>query len=236
MTTYNPNIRADLLALRDGSYADFQSKLMPTVPRETVLGVRMPALRAYAKRIMNSDAARDFLSTLPHDYYDENNLHAVLLDGIRDFPSALAAVEAFLPHVNNWATCDMMAPKALLKDPQCLWEHILAWLTSEEIYTVRYGLVRLTAWYLDAPRFSEQVLGAAADIRHGDYYVRMAQAWFFSFALIKQYEATLPYLTDRRLPPWVHNKAIQKAVESLRVPPDIKAYLKTLRIHQGDLL
>ncbi len=231
-----PKIQADLRAMSDENYAVFQSKLMPTVPRETVLGVRMPALRAYAKRISGSDAATDFLATLPHDYYDENNLHAVLLDGIKDFSDALAAVEAFLPHVNNWATCDMMAPKALLKDPRRLWERILVWLSSEQTYTVRFALVRLTAWYLDAPRFSDEVLRIAARLRHDDYYVRMAQAWFFSIALIKQYDATLPYLTDRLLPPWVHNKAIQKAVESFRVLPETKTYLKTLRLPQGEHL
>lgn len=225
------DIQRDLRALCDEGYADFQSKLMPTIPKARVLGVRIPALRAYAKRIHRSDAAAKFLLSAPHEYYDENNLHAALLDTIKDPTEALAAVEAFLPYVDNWATCDMMAPKALLYDPQLLWDRILAWIASDRAYTVRYGLVRLTAWYLDAPLFRNEVLEVAADVRHDDYYVRMAQAWLFSIALVKQYEAALPYLTSRTLPPWVHNKAIQKAVESLRVPPETKAYLKTLKIH-----
>lgn len=230
------DIQRDLRALCDEGYADFQSKLMPTLPRERVLGVRMPALRAYAKCIQGSNAAAKFLLSAPHEYYDENNLHAALLDAIKDPTEALAAVEDFLPYIDNWATCDMMAPKALLLAPQRLWERILLWLTSDHTYTVRYGLVRLTAWYLDAPLFRNEVLEVAAHVSHDDYYVRMAQAWLFSFALIKQYDTALPYLTSRVLPLWVHNKAIQKAEESLRVPSDIKTYLKTLKLHQGDLL
>jgi len=236
MRSCQTRIRADLLALKDEKYAAFQSKLMPTVPRESVLGVRMPALRAYAKKIAGSEDARKFLSMLPHGCYDENNLHAVLLDGVTGFSRALEAVEAFLPYVDNWATCDMLAPRALLDEPALLWERILTWLASGHVYTVRYGLVRLTAWYLDAPRFSDGVLEAAAQVERDDYYVRMAQAWLFSIALVKQYSAALPYLTERRLTAWVHNKAIQKAVESLRVPPEVKEYLKTLRIHQGERL
>ena len=207
---------------------------MPTVPPQTVLGVRLPALRAYAKRIKDNDAARAFLASLPHDTYDENNLHAALLGGIKGFSEALEAVEAFLPHVNNWATCDMLSPKALLIEPDLLWERILVWLASQEVYTVRYALVRLTAWYLDAPLFSERVLEVASRARHDDYYVRMAQAWLFSVALVKQYDATLPYLTDNVLPTWIHNKAIQKAVESLRLPPETKESLKKLRRRQGE--
>ena len=230
------DIPSDLLAIRDEEYALFQSKLMPTLAKETVLGVRMPALRAYAKKIVGSDTAAQFLSALPHTYYDENNLHAALLAAIKSPDEAFAAVEAFLPFINNWATCDMPAPKALLDDPHRLWTRMLVWLSSDRTYTVRYALVRLTAWYLDAPYFSEKVLDAAARVDHNDYYVRMAQAWLFSIALVKQYDAALPYLIHRMLPPWVHNKAIQKAVESLRVSPETKAYLKTLKIPQGDRL
>ncbi|MBR3895309.1 MAG: DNA alkylation repair protein [Clostridia bacterium] len=234
MSACQIHIRADLLALRDESYAVFQGKLMPTVSRETILGVRMPALRAYAGKIAGSEEAREFLSMLPHVWYDENNLHAVLLGSVRGFSEALEAVEAFLPYVDNWATCDMLAPKALLDEPTLLWGKILQWLSSAHTYTIRYGLVRMTAWYLGEPLFCDEVLKAAARVEHEDYYVRMAQAWFFSFALMKQYDATLPYLTNRSLPPWVHNKAIQKAVESFRVKPEIKEYLKTLRRRQGE--
>lgn len=222
-------IRDALFAMRDEGYACFQAKLMPTVASERIIGVRTPRLRAYAKQIAGSDEANAFLSVLPHAYYEENNLHAALLEHIREFDAALDAVEQFLPYIDNWATCDGFCPKILQSDPDRLWERILVWLVSDRVYTVRYGLVRLTAWYLDVPRFSEQVLDAAASVSHSDYYVRMAQAWLFSVALVKQYEATLPYLTEQRLDAWIHNKAIQKAVESYRIPPDIKTYLKTLK-------
>lgn len=223
-------IQAGLFALQDPRYRAFQQKLIPTVDPDRVIGVRTPALRKYARLIAGSDAASEFLASLPHEYYDENNLHAALLEHIGDFDTALAAVEAFLPHIDNWATCDGFCPKVLRKEPARLWEHIERWLASNRVYTVRYALVRLTAWYLDEPLFSNhRVLQAAAGVEHADYYVRMAQAWLFSVALVKQYGTVLPYLTEWRLSPWVHNKAIQKAVESYRVPDATKAYLKTLR-------
>lgn len=229
MSSYKNQIQADLFALGDQSYAAFQGKLMPTVPTERLIGVRTPALRAYARRLAGSEAAKAFLLSLPHDYYDENNLHGALLDRIKDFDQALAGVEIFLPYIDNWATCDMFCPKVLRKEPERLWERILVWLASDKVYTIRYGLVRLTSWYLDAPLFSPEVLDDAALVKHDDYYVRMAQAWLFSIALVKQYDAALPYLIQEKLTPWVHNKAIQKAVESYRVPAETKKHLKTLK-------
>lgn len=229
MTAPEKRIRDALFSMRDEKYAAFQGKLIPDMPPERVIGVRTPALRTYAKTLFGSEDARAFLSSLPHEYYDENNLHGALLDHIRDFDDALAAVETFLPFIDNWATCDMFCPKSLLTHPDRLWERILVWLASEHVYTVRYGLVRLLTWYLDAPRFSSQVLDEAASVQSTDYYVQMAQAWLFSIALVKQYDHALPYLTDQRLSPWVHNKAIQKAVESYRVDTAVKSYLKTLK-------
>lgn len=229
VTSSEEQIRAALFSLRDETYAEFQSRLMPTVARKRVIGVRMPALRAYAKKISGSTEARDFLSALPHVYYDENNLHGALLDHIRDFDTALEEVERFLPYVDNWATCDLFCPKILLTHSDRLLERILCWLASEHPYTVRYGLVRLLTWYLDEPRFSSEVLNAAANITLSDYYVQMAQAWLFSIALVKQYDHTLAYFTENRLSSWVHNKALQKAAESYRVEADTKSYLKTLK-------
>lgn len=229
MTNAEEKIRAALCSMRDEAYAEFQSRLMPTVARECVIGVRIPALRSYAKKLVGSTEAQDFLLSLPHAYYDENNLHCALLDHIRDFDTALGEVERFLPYVDNWATCDLFCPKILLTQPHRLLERILCWLASERPYTVRYGLVRLTAWYLDEPRFSDAILEAAANVIPSDYYVQMAQAWLFSIALVKQYDHALPYLTEQRLSPWVHNKAVQKAVESYRVDAATKSYLKTLK-------
>ncbi len=227
---YRNEIQAALFEMRDADYAAFQQKLMPTVDPQRVIGMRTPMLRAYAKRLSGSEAAEGFLSSLPHTYYDENNLHGALLDGIRDYEEALCRVEEFLPYIDNWATCDMFCPKVLRSNPDRLWERILAWLASDHVYTVRYALVRLTSWYLDDALFRPAVLEAAADVTHEDYYVRMAQAWLFSIALVKQYDTALPYLTEHRLSPWVHNKAIQKAIESYRVPTDRKILLKTIRI------
>ncbi len=222
-------VRHALFAMRDEKYAAFQSRLMPTVARESIIGVRTPALRAYAKKLAKSPEAELFLASLPHAYYEENNLHAALLEQIRDADTAFDAVEKFLPYIDNWATCDSFCPKCLRNDLAWLWEAIERWLVSDRPYTVRFALVRLTAWYLDDPHLAKKALDAAAGVTHPDYYVRMAQAWLLSFALIKQYETALPYLTERRFSPWIHNKAIQKAIESYRTPPLIKAYLKTLR-------
>ena len=195
----------------------------------------MPALRAYAKRIVNTEDAACFLSALPHRYLEENHLHAALLEYVKDADSACHALETFLPYLDNWATCDSFCPKVLRNSPALLWERILVWLSANEPYTVRFALVRLTAWYLDSPLFSEAVLQAALLPTQQDYYVRMAQAWLFSIALVKQYDTALPYLTDRKLPVWIHNKAIQKAVESYRIPPARKQELKALRrTEKGD--
>ena len=229
MTTAEQAVRMHLFMLQDTNYKTFQEALIPTVAPERVIGVRTPAIRAYAKELCDSAVARDFLDSLPHHYYDENNLHAALLDRIPDFDTALLEVERFLPYVDNWATCDMFCPKALRAHPDLLWERILLWLKSEKPYTIRYGLVRMITWYLDAPLFTPAVLDTAANVVQEDYYVRMAQAWLFSIALVKQYDLTLPYLTEHRLPTWIHNKAIQKALESYRVSPEKKTYLKTLK-------
>lgn len=229
MTDSVSRIRAGLLDLQDPTYKVFQAKLMPTINPDRIIGVRTPDLRKYAKLLAGSADAEAFLRDLPHAYYDENNLHAALLEKVKDFDTALTAVEAFLPYIDNWATCDGFCPKILRSSPDVLWERILVWLSSPHTYTVRYGLVRLTAWFLDDPLFSDAVLQAAANVRHPDYYVRMAQSWLFSIALIKQYDTALPYLTEHRLPLWIHNKAIQKAVESHCFSTNSKQFLKTLK-------
>ena len=229
MSAQTESIQNRLFSLRDEGYRQFQIKLMPTVDPEKVIGVRTPEIRRCAKELFGSDAAKDFLASLPHTYYDENNLHGALLDRIADFDEALAAVEAFLPHIDNWATCDMFCPKALKKQPERLLHSIRGWLKSDRVYTVRYGLVRLTFWYLDEPVFSSDVLELATAVKQEDYYVQMAEAWLFSMALVKQWEATLPYLQAERLSPWIHNKAIQKAIESYQLTPEQKEFLKALK-------
>ena len=221
-------LQARLFSMQDEAYRDFQCKLMPTVPPETVIGVRTPALRDLAKELSGTPEAEAFLSELPHRYYEENNLHGFLLCRIKDFDACLAAVERFLPYVDNWATCDTLSPKAFARKPEALLEPIRRWLASAHVYTCRFGIGCLMRWFLDE-RFSPEYPATVAAIRSEEYYVNMMIAWYFATALAKQYDAALPYLEQRRLDPWVHNKTIQKACESFRVPQERKRYLKSLK-------
>ena len=212
----------------DGGYRDFQSKLIPSLPKESIIGVRTPALRALAKELKGSELAASFLQELPHAYYDENQLHAILLSASKDYEECRELLERFLPYVDNWATCDILSPKVLRKQPEATLEAIKRWLGSTHSYTVRFGMEMLMSYYLDAlfePRFLAWV---AAD-RSEEYYVRMMVAWFFATALAKQYEATLPFLEQGLLPQWTHKKTIQKACESYRITKEQKEYLRTLR-------
>lgn len=221
-------IVGQLFALQDEEYRRFHAKLMPDCPSERIIGVRVPALRKLA-RTMDGTLAAAFLQELPHDYYEENNLHAFLLERIRDYPTCLAQVERFLPFVDNWATCDGFNPLVFAKHTALLLPEIDRWLASAHSYTVRFGIVQLMRHYLDG-EFAPQILERAAAVRGDAYYIQMAVAWFFATALAKQYGATLPYLTERRLLPWTHNKTIQKAIESYRIPSEQKAFLRTLRV------
>ena len=223
------DLKKRLFSLGDQGYRSFQAKLMPTVPIERIIGVRTPALRRLAKEAYGSAEAEEFLRSLPHAYYDENNLHGALLEFISDFDAALDAVERFLTYLDNWATCDMFCPKVLRQEPERLLEAIKRWLSDGHVYTVRYGLVRLTFWYLEEPTFSPEILELAATVKNDDYYVQMAVAWFFSMALAKQWEATLPYITEGRLGVWIHNKAIQKAIESYQLTTPQKEFLRSLK-------
>ena len=220
-------IRQELFAMADEDYRRFQSRLLPTVDPATVIGVRVPALRAYAKHLSDADAAA-FMAELPHRYYDENNLHAFLIERIRDYDECVAAVERFLPFVDNWATCDGMRPKVFVRQKDRLLKKAGEWVASPHSYTIRYGLEMWMLHGLDEmfdPHFPE----VAASIRSEDYYVRMMVAWFFATALTKRWEDAVPYLEKRRLDVWTHHKAIQKACESLVISVDKKAYLKTLK-------
>ena len=221
-------VRARLRALAEPAFAAFQAKLIPTVAPERILGVRSPALRALAKELRRQGEGAAFLDALPHFYLEENTLHAYLLNEEKDLAALLPRLAAFLPELDNWAVCDGLAPRAFKKEPEATFELVRGWLKSEREYTVRFGLVTLLRFYLDE-EFRPEGLELAAALTREEYYIRMANAWYFSFALIKQYEAALPYLTERRLDPWTHNKAIQKAVESFRISAERKARLKTLR-------
>ena len=223
------NFQQRICALQDLSYRDFQAKLIPTVDPETVIGIRTPALRKLARELAKGEDVQSFLDGLPHQYYDENNLHAFLIEQCKDFDRTVALLDAFLPYVDNWATCDLCSPKVFAKHLPELLPHIMRWTASNQTYTIRFGLEMLMRYYLDGA-FQPAYLELAASLRSEEYYVNMMIAWFFATALAKQYDAALPYLAERRLEAWTHNKTIQKAVESNRISPEQKGYLKTLRL------
>ena len=222
-------IREELFRLQDTEYRDFQGALIPTVARASFIGVRTPALRALAKRYSKKAEISVFLSDLPHRYFDENQLHAFIISEINDFSLALREVERFLPYVDNWATTDQMSPKVFKKHKKELLPAIDRWLLSDCIYTVRFAVGMLMAHFLDED-FDPVYLEKVAVVSSEEYYVKMMVAWYFATALAKQYDAALPYITEKRLAPWTHNKTIQKALESYRVPPERKAYLKEWKI------
>lgn len=222
-------IQKQLFALQDLTYRDFHAKLIPTIDRQFIIGVRTPALRRLAKSLVGTKEAALFLQALPHTYYEENNLHAFLIEQIKDPPALFAALDAFLPFVDNWATCDSLRPPLFKKHPAALLPHVEGWLSSGDVYTVRYGIGMLLSYYLDE-QFDPLYLERVAAIRSEEYYIRMMVAWYFATALAKQYEAALPFITARRLEPWTHNKSIQKAIESYRITPEQKAYLRAQKI------
>lgn len=223
-------ISEELFALQDTEYQTFQSKLMPTIPPETVIGVRTPLLRKRAKELAGTPQAEHFLQSLPHRYYEENNLHAFLIEQIRDYDTALAETERFLPYINNWATCDCFCPKVFAKHKEELLIPLRRWLGSDQTYTVRYAMGMLMRYYLDED-FQPEYLAWVAGVHSEEYYLNMMRAWYFATALAKQPDAALPWLTDRRLDVWTHNKTIQKAAESYRISPEMKQQLRELRIH-----
>lgn len=217
-----------LTEVRDEAYREFQVKLVPNIPPETILGVRTPQLRTIAKEVFESPDREEFLSSLPHLYYEENLIHFFVLAMIRDFDACIQGVEAFLPYVDCWPVSDQATPKVFRKNHQKLLPYVEKWIASEHVYTARFGLRMLMSEYLDAD-FRAEYLELAASKKGRDYYLRMMVAWYFATALAKQYDATIPYFENRRLEEWVHRKAIQKAVESYRVTDAHKQYLKTLR-------
>lgn len=221
-------IRDTLFAMRDADYGAFQSKLIPSVAPESIIGVRTPELRRFAKQLLKRADVAEFLSALPHRYFDENQLHAFILSEMKEYDRCVEAVSAFLPFVDNWATCDQMSPRVFRTHRQELLPGIRAWIDSKQTYTVRFGVGMLMEHYLEED-FDANYPEWVASIRSEDYYVRMMVAWYFATALAKQYDLILPYFENRRLEPWTHRKAIQKAVESFRITPEQKAYLKTLR-------
>ena len=221
-------IREELFRLQDSKYREFQSKLIPNVPLDSVIGVRTPALRKYAKELAKREEIGEFLSDVPHRYFDENQLHAFIISQLKDFGRCMEYVRSFLPYVDNWATCDQMSPKVFGKNKGDLLEQIREWIASGDTYTVRFGIGMLMQYFLDDD-FDPEHPELVAQIRSEEYYVNMMKAWYFATALAKQYEAVLPFIEGRRLDDWTHRKAIQKSVESYRITQEQKQYLKSLK-------
>lgn len=222
-------LQQNLFGMRDAAYAAFIAKLTPGFPPSHFIGVRVPLLRTIARSFAKEEAASQrFLSHLPHSYYEEDMLHGMLISLVKDYDRCLDLTDRFLPYVDNWAVCDTLSPKVFAKHKAQLLENILRWSSSSHTYTCRFGLRMLMTHFLD-DSFSADFLEIPATIRSEEYYVKMMVAWFFATALAKQWEATLPYLGNRQLDPWTHRKTIQKAIESYRIPPERKDYLRTLR-------
>ena len=219
-------IVTELFRMRDADYALLQAKIIPTVAADRIIGVRTPALRAFAKALYKDRDKEDFLSCTPHQYFDENQLHAFVISLEKDFDKCIAEVDAFLPFIDNWATCDQLSPKAFKREPEKLLQYIQSWIKSDQTYTVRFAIGMLMQHFLDEC-FETGYADMVAEVRSEEYYINMMIAWYFATALAKQYERTVPYLEGRRLDGWVHNKAIQKSVESYRITDEQKAYLKS---------
>lgn len=237
-------IRERLFELQDNEYKQFHAKLMPTIDPERIIGIRTPKLRKLAKELWKQagdgrieirgdagtagESISDFMEQLPHFYYEENNLHGLFIEQIKDFDTCVTALDRFLPYVDNWATCDMMAPKVLAKDKEKLLSAIRRWIAAEPVYEVRYAIGMLMRHFLDED-FKTEYADMVATVSSTEYYISMMRAWYFATALAKQYDAVLPYLKERRLDVWTHNKTIQKAIESYRITPEQKEYLRGLR-------
>ncbi len=222
-------IKETLLKLADEKNADFQHKLAPTIPRDCFLGIKVPLLRDVEKNYRNTEEAKDFLSSLPHKYYDENILHSIFISNMKNYDEMMCELEKFLPYVDNWAACDTLKPNIFKKNKNGLIEKIYEWTSSPETYTCRFGVDMLMTFFLDGD-FKEEYLSVPAKIHSDEYYVNMMIAWFYATALSKHWEETVKYLENKKLSVWVHNKTIVKACESYRITDDQKIYLKTLKI------
>ena len=221
-------IVARLFCLRDKDYALLQAKIIPNIASEKIIGVRTPALRTFAKTLYKDSDIEDFLSGVPHQYFDEDQLHAFVISLEKDFDRCITRVDAFLPYIDNWATCDQLSPKVFKKNPEKLLPFIQTWIKSDKTYTVRFAIGMLMQHFLDE-NFDTKYVDMVAEIRSKEYYINMMIAWYFATALAKQYKSALPYIEEKRLDSWTHNKAIQKSVESYRITDEQKKYLKSIK-------
>ena len=218
-----------LFSVQDLKYRDFNSKLIPNIEKDTVIGVRTPLLRNYAKEMIKNGEASAFLAELPHKYFEENQIHAFIISELKDYNTVISELERFLPYIDNWATCDQLVPKAFKKNTDKLVDKATEWINSDRTYTIRFGIGVFMRYFLD-DKFSKEYLYLIANIRSDEYYVNMMIAWYFATAIAKQYSSAVACIEENHLDKWVHNKTIQKACESYRVTDEHKAYLKSLKI------
>lgn len=228
-STVNEEVLKKLMMLSDAGYRDFHSALIPNVDKDRIFGVRMPLIRKTAKEMIKDGSADDFIRILPHTYYEENNLHALIIAHISDFNLLIYELERFLPFIDNWATCDSLRPKAFKKNQKAARECCYRWLQAEDEYTVRFGIEMLMVYFADES-FSAEDIERIVKIKSDKYYVKMMTAWYFATLLSKQWDEVVCVLEEQRIDKWVHNKAIQKAVESFRITDSQKQYLKSLRL------
>ena len=222
-------VQKRLFEMQDTGYRDFHARLIPTVKKEKIIGIRTPMLRKFAKEFGKTERSELFLKALPHQYYEENNLHVLLIEQIRDYDKCLEELERFLPHIDNWATCDLLALHMIKKHRDIFIREVYRWMESDKPYIIRFGISMLMRHYLDVgfkPEYPEKVAAICSE----EYYVNMMRAWYFATALAKQYEKILPFLEEQRMDIWTHNKTIQKSIESYRITKEQKDYLRTLRI------
>ena len=222
-------VQNKLFEMQDLKYRDFHAKLIPTMDKEKIIGVRIPALRKFAKEFGKTGESKEFLKILPHKYYEENNLHGLLLEQMKDYEGYIEKVKQFLPFIDNWATCDLLAVRTVKKHLDVFIEEVYRWIQSQHTYTIRFGIGMLMRYYLDE-NFQMEYPEKVMQICSKEYYVNMMRAWYFATALAKQYENILPFIEDKKLDVWTHNKTIQKAIESYRITPEQKMYLRTLKI------
>ena len=222
-------IQEELFLRKDPDYLVFQSKLIPNIEKEKMIGIRTPVLRDFASKIADNEVIDGFLNDLPHYYFDENQLHAFIISKIKDFDRCIIEVDRFLPFIDNWATCDQLSPKVFKKNREKLLDYIKIWIKSDRVYTVRFAVGMLMQHFLDDD-FDSLYPKMVAEVRSEDYYVKMMVAWYFATALAKQYNSVIPFIENKELDAWLHNKAIQKSIESYRISPEQKEYLKSLKV------
>ena len=223
------NIEERLFSLQDLNYKDFQSKLIPNISKENIIGIRIPLLRKFSQTFALEDESKEFVKSLPHKYYEEYHLHSFLIERIKDCKECLQELDVFLPYIDNWAVCDSLSPKVLKKDLDLLLVYIKKWIDSPKEYVCRFAILSLMRYYLEEKTFKEEYLEMVVNVKSDFYYVKMMQAWFMATALAKQYPSSIKILQQNLLPVWVHNKSIQKAIESYRISKEQKQELKLLK-------